>query len=366
MRYRYLSVLFLLMPLSSFSQEVCRFPSQRQNFNRVINAKGEFVSLNLKKDGFPAITFFDLLKKKLVYADAKRDGSWKMKTIADALSSGPSMESILLSADEPVILYTNGDGVYYFKNDITLLHSEEGSYAMGISGINIEGDLVLSYYFVSQDRKRWKVGLRKGENYVLLKEGWVHENIQEEYLIRGVSTAIIVSGDLLHVVYTNLETGTLDESVLDRELKIKNTSTIFKLLPVTKKFIAQWIRPFQEGNLFGITFYNTHPEVSCAGIITNNDGIWSSPEYPLKKGGFGNFSYPILRDGSLYIFAFDGSYGSVVFGSRFEKYWRFKRLESKGFNGMWLSALFIPPDDFIFAFASADKEVIEVHYLSDY
>lgn len=364
MKFRLFILFFLIISFRAFPQEVCKNPSQRRNFERIINAKGEFISLNLKKDGFPAITFYDLLNKKLVYADARLDGSWRMKTIADA-SSDASMESILLSADEPVILFTNGNGVYYFNNGTNLIHSEDGSYARGISAINTGGDLFVSYYFVSRDRKRWKVGLRKGENFVLLNEGWVHQDIQEENLIRGVSTAIILSGDLIHVLYTNLESGTLDETILDKGLKIKSSSTIFKLLPATKKFIAQWMKVFQEGNLFGITFYNTHPEVSCVSILINN-GIWSSPEYPLKRGGFGIFSYPFLIDGSLSIFAFDGEYGSAVFGSKFEKYWKFKRLESKGFTGMWISAVKIPPDDFIFAFASADREIIEVHYLSDY
>jgi len=364
-RSGFLSILFFTICSTAFSQEVCKFSSQRRNFNRVINAKGEFVSLNLKKDGFPAITFFDPLSKKLVYAHARTDGSWKMKTVAEALSEEVSMESLLLSADEPAILYTNGNGLYYFDNRIHLLHSEEGSYARGISGINVEGSLVISYYFVSPDRKKWKVGLRKGENFVLLKEGEVHQTLQEENLLRGISSAIILSGDLIHVLYTNLESGTLDETVLDRGLKIKSSSTVLKLLPATKKFIAQWMKPFQEGDVFGITFYNTHSEVSCLVILTN-DGVWSSPEYPRKRGGFGVFSYPFLIGGSLYIFAFDGSYGSVVFGSKFEKYWKFKRLESKGFTGMWVSAVKVPPDEFMFAFASADREVIEVHYLSDY
>ncbi len=363
MRFKFLSVFLLFLPFSIASQEVCKSTSSKPNFQRIINRKGEAISLSLKKDGLPAFTFFDHLNKNLTFAGAKRDGSWGMKSIAESTSG--RMESVLISADEPLIVFTNGNGVYSFRNGVNVLHSEDGGYAAGISAINVSGELITSYYFISQDKKRWKLWLVKGKNYVPVKEGVIHQNLQEENLLNGVSSTIIISGNDVHLLYTNLESGTLDGTLLDMELKIKNTSTIFKLLPSTKKFIAQWMKPFQEGNLFGITFYNSHPDVSCLGILMN-DGVWSSPEYPLKRGGFGIFSHPFLIDGSLSIFAFDGSYGSVVFVSKFEKFWRFKRLESKGFNGLWISAIPIPPDDFIFAFASADKEIIEVHYLSDY
>lgn len=364
MRIRLLAFLFLF-PFSLKAQEVCSKVSPKPNFDRVINAKGEFISLSLKKDGFPAITFFDPLNKNLVFASAKRDGSWRMESIAEGGAGGISMESVLLSPDEVRVIFTNGNALYYFNNGTNLLDSKDGSYARGISAINLSGDFIVSYYFISEDKKNWKIGLRRNGNYVPVKEGWVHDKLQDDSLLKGISSALILSGNEIHLLYTNLETGSLDESILDMDLKVKSTSTIFKLLPTTKKFVAQWMRPFQEGEVFGITFYNPHIDVSCVGIL-KNDGSWGTPEYPRKRGGFGTFSYPLLINGSLFIFVFDGSYGSVLFLSRFEEFWRLKRLESKGFNGMWISAVYLPPDDFIFAFASADRDTIEVHYLSDY
>lgn len=357
---------FLVFPSLSYPQEVCIVPSSKPDFERRINAGGEWISLKLKNDGLPAIAFFDTSSGELRFASAGRNGKWNIRSIAKA-EGVDEMESLLLSADEPLVLFTAGDEIRLGRgSSFEQIDSLPGSSAKGIYGV-FDGDEILSsYYFLSANKTEWELRIRRGRNHLTVKKGALHPDLRKDFLLRGLSTSIVISGDTLYLLFTDLEAGTLNVALIDPQVKVlKEVSTLVKLVPGTRKFVAQWMKPFQEGNTFGITFYNSDKDVSTFGIVKNIKGQWTSAEYPFKRGGLGIFSFPFLINGSFLAFLFDGGYGGVVLISRMENYYFMKRLESKGFTGMWLSAVNFPPDDFIIAFSSAD-DVIYIRYLSDY